>query len=58
MKEYQSIRTHLIEFPKVANAEAKNDWTVLSVLAAQYLPVNGASGQELTEITIFFERGT
>ena len=56
MKEYQSIRTRVIEFPERANDEAKNDWKVLSVLPAQYVPVNGTTGLELTEIVILFER--
>lgn len=57
MKEYESVRTQAAQLQTVANGHAMNDWRVLAVLPAQYMPAVGASGLELTEVVIIFERG-
>jgi hypothetical protein len=56
MKDYSSIETSAMHFPKVANEEAQKGWTVLTVVPASYLPHTGASGLKLENIVIYFER--
>ncbi len=38
MKEYKSVRIQATQFEVVANGHARDDWHVLGVLSAQYMP--------------------
>ena len=58
MKEYKSVRTQAVQLQVVANGHAQEDWRVLAVLPAQYMPAVGTSGLELAEVVIIFERGS
>jgi hypothetical protein len=58
MKEYKSAKIAVDEFDQSVNAEAAQDWRVLSVVPSRYLPAMSASGLQLTEVTVIFERGT